>query len=472
MAHNKLYRNFIILQEDEKKSALSGEKSLSGYAKIEAKNEKCKISFYVQNLDKNDKYNIVLICYKKDIKQIVDLGSLKVSESGKGEASKEYYINNIAGLEFSYEKISGAAICKNRDGELSFLMYGFMNSETVKEDWKKCKVLKCSDKNDSKIGSYIKEEKKKDKENCKEEYKSCKKECKEDKKDKDCEECKKECKEDYKKCKEKECDDDHKKDEHHHDEDKKDHHEEKECDKDHYGHDHEHHHDDCEHESHDKDKKDYHKYEEYKYKEEHHKHDMEDEKHNKCDDHQNISEKKSNKDKIMDSKCEKCGNISKFDAYEMIIEQTRKDEEIDPYDFNLRGAIGDFFNQIVKDFEEVKGKFKDIKYCKWFKVRIKNLDDMCNSSNYNKYTVAYYPMINYYPYIKKYGYFMLGYKCDSKGDLKYIVYGVPGKKDQDEQPYSGKTGFVTWMNDNKDNGVGCWLMFYDYKNSAVVAPMK
>ena len=46
LAHsNKLYRNFIILQEDEKEHLKDGGKPLSGYAKIEAKSDKCKISF-------------------------------------------------------------------------------------------------------------------------------------------------------------------------------------------------------------------------------------------------------------------------------------------------------------------------------------------------------------------------------------------------------------------------------------------
>ena len=147
MAHNKLYRNFIILQEDEKTHAASGEKALSGYAKIEAKGDKCKISFYAQNLKKEEKYSILLICYKKDMKQIVDLGVLEISDIGKGEASKEYYVNNIAGLDFSYDKISGAAICKYVGGELTYLMYGFMNGENVGDSWKKCKVLKHIDKN-------------------------------------------------------------------------------------------------------------------------------------------------------------------------------------------------------------------------------------------------------------------------------------------------------------------------------------
>lgn len=50
VAHNKLYRNFIILQQDEKINLESTEKALSGYAKVEAKGDKCKISFYAQNL--------------------------------------------------------------------------------------------------------------------------------------------------------------------------------------------------------------------------------------------------------------------------------------------------------------------------------------------------------------------------------------------------------------------------------------
>ena len=59
---------------------------------------------------------------------------------------------------------------------------------------------------------------------------------------------------------------------------------------------------------------------------------------------------------------------------------------------------------------------------------------------------------------------MIGYKCDSKGNLKHIIYGVPGKKDKDEQPYDGRTGFVTWVSIKNNANNGCWLMFYDFKN--------
>ena len=140
--------------------------------------------------------------------------------------------------------------------------------------------------------------------------------------------------------------------------------------------------------------------------------------------------------------------------------------------FELKGALGQFFNGVANGFEEISDEFDEIKYCKWYKVKINSLDDMCDISDYNKYNIVYYPMINYYPYIKKYGYFIIGYKCNKCGDVDYIVYGIPGTRDIDEQPYSGKTGFVTWIRRSLNKENGCWLMFYDYKKSTVVIPMK
>lgn len=380
LAHNKLYRNFIILQEDEKSNTSSGDKALSGYAKIEAKGDKCKITFYAQNLKKEDNYSMVLICYQKDMKQVVDLGSLKVNEVGKGEACKEYYVNNIAGLDFDYEKVSGAAICKQKNGELNFLMYGFMNGENITDNWKKCKVVKNDEKNETVLKEKL--EIKKPSEN--KDLKKEKEKEKEVKKDKDEKTCKGEKGNSEGKC--------------------------------------------GEHKSHN-------------------------------DDHEHEHGCKG---------CEQRSDGISFDEYETRIEEKK---DIDPYNFELRGSMGEFFNGIVDGFEEIKDVFKEIKYCKWYKVPVNNLDDMCNISNYNKYTIAYYPMINYYPYIKDHGHFMLGYKCDDKGELKYIVYAVPGKKESDGQPYAGKTGFVTWMS-GESGKTGYWLMFYDYKNSTIVVPMK
>lgn len=411
MGHNKLYRNFIILQEDETKSKPSDEKALSGYAKIEAKGDRCKISFYAQNLKEDGKYFVAIICYKKDCKRIVELGEISISDIGRGEVSREYYVNNIAGLNFSYDKISGALILKREDETENFILYGFINGEDVDFAWKKCKIVKSDEE------SEYKEEKPLTYSNKDKKQEKVQSECKV-KKEK-VEEKKEECKKQH--IKDKDEDLEHKKDT-------------KEC------------HKDSELKSHEED--------------------MENIKDKGCKCIKDENYKNKQCKCIKDETCKSKERID-FDKYEARIEN----KEVDPYDFNLRGTMGQFFENIAKDFEEIKNKFKEIRYCKWYKVDIFSIDDMCDTSDYNKYTIAYYPMINNYPYIKKYGNFILGYKSDSEGNLKYIVYGVPGKKDVNEQPYAGKTGFVTWMSEGSSD-MGYWLMFYDYKKSIVVVPMK
>ena len=122
-SNNRLYRNFVILQEDERGYSNSSDKTLSGYSKIEAKGDKCKISFYAQNLKKdNDNYYMMIICCKKDMKQIVNLGPIEVTDTGKAEATKEYNVSNIGGLNIQFDKISGTSIAKIKDGIPAFVM--------------------------------------------------------------------------------------------------------------------------------------------------------------------------------------------------------------------------------------------------------------------------------------------------------------------------------------------------------------
>ncbi|NFN81328.1 hypothetical protein FDB25_13050 [Clostridium botulinum] len=472
VAHNKLYRNFIILQQDEKINLESTEKALSGYAKVEAKGDKCKISFYAQNLKQEEDYSVVLICCKKDMKQLIDLGSLKINDVGKGDTSKEYYINNIAGLGISYEKINGAAICKANSGEVIFMMYGFINGEEPKENWKKLKVAKednTSEKtniNDNESKSSTKTEltekkmKEKSDDNAKKE--NIKKEnvsksdnlnidmdldCDEDKNRNKNKKCEDKCED---KCKDK-CEDT--------------------CE------------DKCEKKC--KDKCDA-GVEKEKEKEEHKK---------DCKKEKKNEEEKTKKDKYEISETEKCKKIidelndesycTKTVNHKRIEENTRIDgADFEQYEkdiekikmqssnnFNIKGKIGEYFEKIAQGFEEYNEGVDGVNNCKWYNVPVNKIDDLFNISDYNKYTLVYYPMLNYYPYISKTKHFLLGYKCNSDGELTHIVYAIPGSKDLSEQPYEGKTGYVTWTHDDTRNS-GYWLMFYDFQNSTVVVPMK
>lgn len=448
MSHGKLYRSFIILQEDERGYSVSGDKPLSGYAKIEAKNDKCKISFYAQNLRKDgDKCCRVLICSKKDKKQLIKLGPMNISEQGKAEATSEFTIDNIGGTGIHYEKVSGAALCKEKAGKMVFLMVGFMNGEMPSDDWKNYEMITAKMKPEEElkvIEEPIEEIVEVKKEEIIEKSLEAKVEVKKEVVEEKCLEEKVEVKKEdiEEKCLEEKA-------EFKDGEDIKEDYPMEEYVQE-------------ERQRNNDNNEDYNEHN-YDYKhEEVVKSEIEEELKEEKDYKNNYEEE--NKAKILEE--------SKFDNYERHIEDAKRGKIDWEDNFMIRGSVGEFFLNVVEGFEETRGH-KDIKYCKWYKVPVKSLDVMCNISNYNKYTVIYYPMINYYPYIKKHGHFMAGFKCDEAGKMKYLVYAIPGTKDKCDQPYGGKSGFVTWMPyADKDKNMGYWLMFYDFKNSMVVVPMK
>lgn len=674
MAHNKLYRNFIILQEDERGYSQSNDKALSGYAKVEAKGDKCKISFYAQNLRQEDNYSMVLICCKKDLKQLIDIGPLAINEVGKGDTSKEYYVNNIASLGISYEKISGAAICRVKDNETEFVMHGFMNGEESADNWRKFKIIKADsrkyvDKTTlqtkekenltvSTLNKTITQSGTKEDELVK--APKLQDESVERKKD-DIDLQPKANIESKVEDKQNRIPEDHQNITEtidNLDEERNKNKESKKCEKD-YKHDKEDKYDKCD--KHDKcDKEDKHdKYDKYD------KYDKwdKDEKYNKCDKYDKhdkydyfekeedmddvigkiankldtydgvidlkvshhmyeevivygfIKDKKNHNSKWKKFKLEKkCRNenqdidnvqvssrrieenfkldklndvdtsdrmdIIDFDEYENNIQQgnlggatgandtstmnttgtgesmeqgnsntgmgqintgtmwqpwsgnsvsqtgagamnqtgsntgtdqtssntgmnqmntgtmeqletsgetggmgqldlnmgdtsneNNNNQNTSNQGFTISGDIGKYFEKLAQDFKPFIGKLNDINFCKWYKIIVNGIEDLSNDANYNKYTLAYYPMLNYYPYISKKGHFLLGYKCNKDGEMQYIIYAIPGSKEKNDQPYGGRTGFVTWTNDS-NNGQGYWLMFYDFKNSSIVIPAR
>ena len=399
---SKLYRNFIILQEDERGFTTENDKTLSGYSKIEAKGEKCKISFYAQNLrsDSDDYYGLVIF-NKKDAKRLVNLGSIAITDGGKAEVTKEYFRDNVGGLGLSYDKISGAAIVKLRGDVPVVVMCGFINGEQPTQDWKNFKL------EEEQLGKKPLEKKSLEK------FIEKKDDLiKEDKNRK------------YKRSEE---------------------HREKIENA----------------EKIDNVKNSVNKELDNPFNNESLENPFNNEEkyNNHMNNSKHIEDIKKEQDEIQRSK-----KSSKFDSYEKEVEKSKA--------FNVRGSVGEYFESIAGGLEVVSDAYREIKHCKWYNIPVNDLNEMCNMSNYNRYTVAYYPMLNYYPYIRKYGNFRMGYKCDREGNLKYIVYGIPGRNVLEEQPYEGKTGFVTWVKDENREGLGCWLMFYDFRNSTVVVPME
>ncbi|EPY2278687.1 hypothetical protein ACXAT3_003462 [Clostridium sporogenes] len=393
MAQKKNYsRYFIILEEDEKGYSLGVDKSASGYVKLENKNGKCKISYYVQNIKKQSSpYYMVLICNKKGSKDIIKIGEMNIDEYGRADICYEYPVDNIGNCGINADKISGAAIVKFLDSNIISVMSGF--STTDIPAWKSFSII---------------ESKERKKEDIKEEKVN---KTIFDKYEETIEEIKIK---------------------------------------------------DSNNTNKDGDNK-------VKSVQEHKEKNLHSENREKGKDI-----KESNEKDLDSEDREKGKDIKESD--EKDLEKAKKPiEKNEDKKRNKQntpiGLEGKYFRSLVEDLDSVDNITDEIKNCIWYKIDAKDEDDMRNTCNYDKFMVLYNPMLGYYSYIKKHGHYILGYKCDSSGNMKYLVYGIPGDKTREDQPFKGKSGFVTWI-ENKENNLGYWLMFYDYKTNNILIPVK
>jgi len=384
LSQKKSYsRYFIILQEEEKGYALASDKEPTGYVKLEMKNDKCKISFYVQNLKKEkEPYHMALICFKKETKNIVTLGLLNIDDQGRAEHIFEFPANNIMNTGIDLDRIIGATVMKPIDKKVLSVMNGFMVTEVpqwkmfpiIAEAKSKVEEIKMPEEietmdtaPESIEGANFSEYEEMIEKNKEEDFKE--------------EEPREEPREEFT--------------------------------------------------------------QEIEANEE----------------RMNIEDNSNFEEKIEEE--EYIENIPQ--------EETGKDKGMP------MGSSGEFFKQIMLEFHEMITLGGEIKNCRWFKVPVNKFEELSDVTNYNKYTVVYYPMLSYFRYINAHKHYIMGLKYNKEGKMKYLVYGVPGTKSILDQPYGGKSGFVTWIpceNEASENGLGYWLMFYDFRSSTVVIPIR
>lgn len=439
LAQKKSYsRYFIILQEDEKGYSLASDKIASGYAKLETKNDKCKISYYVQNLKKDKTpYYMILICNKKDVKKIVNIGEMNIDDYGRADVSYEYPVNNVCDTGIPMDRISGAAIVRILDNNIIAVMSGFASMEIP--DWKSFEIIN------------YKRKKVDISENENEKFEANSKNDKKDKKVK------------FKESDESENKSIFDKYEQTIEMEKKTAQISKE------------------------------KYAEDKIEDNNEKNNILNEEHsveNNIKDNigNNVQKKEEEKKEIkeeVDNKIESELNRIKTDSSDQEknkqnkedVKQNKEDIYIDSssvkLDENYRtqndDLKDDFFKSLVQEFNEIPNLNSELKRCKWYEVPIENMKNVDNS---NKYRFIYYPMSPYYNYIDKYKHFLIGYKYDKNENVKYMIYGIPGEKSKEAQPYGGRSGFVTWISGKDKNELGYWLMFYDFRTGIIQIPVK
>ncbi|MDI6600914.1 MAG: hypothetical protein QME46_03945 [Thermoanaerobacteraceae bacterium] len=119
--------------------------------------------------------------------------------------------------------------------------------------------------------------------------------------------------------------------------------------------------------------------------------------------------------------------------------------EIDNYMTSLKKYIGNIVNylQEVKPFEwEIPGY-------RWWRIDLSFTDSI-----YDHYLVGFY------------------YEND---DIKYLVYGMPGRFCIQEQPFGGMTGFVYWHpakgKERKFGEEGYWILHIDAATGRIIVPL-
>ncbi|MDR7869660.1 MAG: hypothetical protein RIN55_02285 [Tissierellaceae bacterium] len=70
--------------------------------------------------------------------------------------------------------------------------------------------------------------------------------------------------------------------------------------------------------------------------------------------------------------------------------------------------------------------------------------------------------------IRKYGHYLFGL-YNNNDEVKFYVYGVPGKFTTEDHPQKGTTGFNTWF-ESQDN-MGYWLLYIDPVAGRIIYPI-
>lgn len=401
MVQKKSYsRYFIILQEDEKGYAPSGDKMPSGYVKLETKNDKCKICFYIQNVKKDSTpYLLILICDKPECKKIISLGEVNIEEPDRNEYIFEYPFTNIADTGISTDKISGAGLIRTIDKNIISILSGFTSSEIpMWKDYEFITKPKIEEKEEI-IEDINKEEEHTEKEIVNEVKEESNVENKFD---------------DYEEMIE-------------------------------------------------------------KVKQE----EIERQQEPNQEEEQEVEKKNEEelRSEQAEQPVEEIHEEPKQEVNRETVEKEPREFKKSDKTYNEKvDKYSEFFNRLVEGFHEEDEVCTEIKNTKWYKISADELKNINQIKDVSKYAMIYYPMMSYYPYISKYGHFLLGYKYKKCGTLQYIIYGIPGRRNIYDQPYGGKSGFVTWIpskdyKTNKD-APGYWIMFFDFKNSAVAIPLK
>lgn len=430
MAVKKSYsRYFIIFQEEDKGFGCAIDKQPTGYTKIETKNGRSKITVYVQNLVmEKGPYSCMLIDAEKTPAEFVNLGEVKVDDTGRGETWWEFPENDIGGTSNPVDRFNVAAVIVEGTNIISPLA-GYAGHDRI--SWK--------DKLSLKTVEHTPEAVKKE-ENKKEEEVPENMARQDDKLD-----------EEAKKFKEYE---------------EKIRNEINEIEKGENA-------------------------VPVSEKETETKIEIEDEAKetiNNQAETENIEteDKADYEDSIRGdapvgrtrNEIEKEENVDAYrDFYDIEDEKddSIKYESVRHKDEEKR-KFASMFHKVLRNYEEIEKVPDELPGSRWWRIPLNDNMQMTNDMYYTYYCTIHhlkmtYPYINYIKYIKKTGSYCFGIKYDEGGEVSYIMYGIEGGDTPSEQPYMGMTGFTKWIKHPKKD-TGMWIMYYNPYTGCMMIPKK
>lgn len=139
---------------------------------------------------------------------------------------------------------------------------------------------------------------------------------------------------------------------------------------------------------------------------------------------------------------------------------------------NFRHIMRKMLEDILADYEKMD-KHKELRDCILWKVDMQKCRrDIHKCGIYPCYDLVFYPMMynpicNYYNYISKHGHYLFGIKYDKDRKVMALLFGIPGMKKACDQPAGGRTGFLKWVSFGPSED-GYWIMMYDPITGAVI----
>ena len=142
---------------------------------------------------------------------------------------------------------------------------------------------------------------------------------------------------------------------------------------------------------------------------------------------------------------------------------------------NQKNQTTNYILSILRFFPYTDPFKIDLKGYNWWKINGEGLDDYRGFLPYFSYLTGgnhKYPFvknsINCNELIEKYRQYLFGL-YNEREEVKYYLYGIPGKFSKEEHPYGGITGFNTWFEGNETEGY--WLLYIDPMTGKVIHPL-